>query len=37
MQELLKHISNYAPLSKEAQVALEKCFEKRCWQKEIIY
>jgi CRP-like cAMP-binding protein len=27
MQHLLNHIKNYAPLSKEAQLALEDCFE----------
>lgn len=33
MQELLKHISNYAPLSKEAQTALENGFEKKILAK----
>lgn len=33
MQQLLTHISNYAPLSKEAQTALENCFEKKILAK----
>lgn len=28
MQQLLTHITNYAPLSNEAQLALQDCFEK---------